>query len=270
MMRLAPWTAGLGLALALGVGVVEAGALIEFANVSERAKPARLLGYLARPDGEGPFPAVVLLHGCAGFFGTMPTLADRLKSWGYATLAVDSLGPRGITDRCGAQFIEQANDAYAALNYLSRQPFIDPGRVAVLGFSMGGGSALDVVEHGAINQLFPGKFAAAIAYYPWCSGRSAMVDTPTMILIGEADDWTSAVACREMVARPHADGAPVDLIVYPGAHHAFNFPEWQPGTRQFGHWIEYDEAAAKDAEAKLRGFLAVHLGGTFSGQPTPK
>jgi dienelactone hydrolase len=177
--------------------------LISMPILAGRSPP----GAAARPDGEGPFPAVVVLHGCAGYFGTMPTLADRLKSWGYAALAVDSLGPRGIADQCGALFIEQAIDAYAPLNYLSRQPFVDPGRVAVLGFSMGGGSAL---------------------------------------------------------------GAPVDLTVYPGAHHGFNFPELQPGTRRLGHWLEYNEAAATDAEAKLRGFLAAHLAAPTADKPPVK
>jgi hypothetical protein len=54
---------GLGLALALAVGAAHAGALIELANVSDQANPPRLLGYLARRDGGGAFPAVVVLHG---------------------------------------------------------------------------------------------------------------------------------------------------------------------------------------------------------------
>jgi hypothetical protein len=61
--------AGVVFAMVLCVGVARAGSLIEFANVSDEATPPRLLGYLARPDGVGPFPAVVLLHGCRGFFG---------------------------------------------------------------------------------------------------------------------------------------------------------------------------------------------------------
>jgi dienelactone hydrolase len=52
---------------------------------------------------------------------------------------------------------------------------------------------------------------------------------PTMILIGGADDWTPAVACQAMVAQPHGDGARLDLTVYPGAYHAFNFPGLKPG-----------------------------------------
>jgi dienelactone hydrolase len=258
---------GIGLASWLGAGAGWAGALIEFPNVSDQAKPQHLLGYLARPDGPGPFPAVVVLHGCAGISGASAGTADQLKAWGYVALAIDSLGPRGISDHCSGLFIEQAIDAYAALKYLSRQSFVDPGRVAVLGYSMGGGSALDDVQRGFINRLFPEKFAAAIAYYPWCRGRSAMVDAPTMILIGAADDWTLAEGCRELVAQPHDGGAPVDLTVYLGAHHGFNFRGLQPGIRRFGHWLEYNEPAATDAWEKVRAFLAANLRTVTADRP---
>jgi dienelactone hydrolase len=257
------------LGLALGVGAAHAGALIEFPSFEERAYPSHLLGYLARPDGTGPFPAVVVLHGCPGFFGGYAEIADRLKSWGYVALAVDSLGSREIGPRCGDGLPAQATDAYAALKYLSREPSVDAARIAVLGYSMGGESALSTVERGLIDRLFPEKFAAAVVYYPWCLGRSAIVNAPTLILIGAQDNVASAASCREMVAQRHDGGAAIDLIVYPGAHHNFNF-RVLTFPRYPGRWLEYNEVAAQDAEAKMRAFLAVHLGGTSPDQPTAK
>src|SRR5947207_13463963 len=131
----------------LAVSAAQAGSLVEFANVAERAP--KLLGYLARPDGDGPFPAVVVLHGCAGLAsaGSLQ-LAEQLKDWGYVALTVDSLGPRGLTTACGGPFIDQPADAYAALRYLSQQSFVAAERVAVLGNSMGGYSALYAVDRG--------------------------------------------------------------------------------------------------------------------------
>jgi dienelactone hydrolase len=81
-------------------GAVRAGGLIEFPNVSEQAKPERLLGYLARPDGPGPFPAVVVLHGCAGFFPGYAAIADDLKLAGYVALAVGAARRRRPVQRC--------------------------------------------------------------------------------------------------------------------------------------------------------------------------
>jgi dienelactone hydrolase len=207
----------------LTAGAGQAGALIEFPNVSEQSQPTRLLGYLTHPDGTGPFPDVVVLHGCSGFSATSAGIADRLKLLGYVALTVDSLGPRHSSSECGHFFIGQVIDAYAALRYLSQQPFVDPDRIAVLGNSMGGSSASYAVERGAIEKMFARRFRGAIAYYPWCRGHSAIMSAPTLILIGEADDWNPAAACREMVAQPHDDGARVDLYVYPGAYHGFNF-----------------------------------------------
>jgi dienelactone hydrolase len=162
-LRLLP----LAIALAswLGAGAALAGSLVEFPNVSERAP--KLLGYLARPAGDGPFPAIVVLHGCSGFSGAGSLqLADQLKDWGYVALMVDSFGPRGMTTACGGSFTGQPGDAYAALRYLARRDFVDAARVAVLGNSMGGSSALYAVDRDLLAQYFTERFRAAVAYYP--------------------------------------------------------------------------------------------------------
>jgi dienelactone hydrolase len=255
-----------------------AGGLVEFPGVSDQV-PAKLLGYLARPDAglsamlgshsdrAGPYPAVVVLHGCGGFSSHSARIADQLGSWGYVALAVDSLGSRGIASSCGGKLIAQAFDAYAALRHLSQLDFVDPSRVAVLGQSMGGFSALYAVDRDLAAQYFKEEFRAAIAYYPGCGIPAATMTAPALILIGEADDWTPAERCRDMVAHARPDGAPIALTVYPEAYHAFDVVQFRPGARFLGHWLEYNEPAARDAEQKLRAFLAAHLGNPPSGKP---
>jgi len=172
-MRNAPkiFLLAIGLAASLGT-VAHAGALVEFPNLSDHA-PAKLQGYLARPDSglsgmlgsrsdrAGPYPALVVLHGCGGISSHSAGIADRIGSWGYVALAVDSLGPRGIASGCGGRSLDQAFDAYAALHYLSQLNFVDPARVAVLGQSMGGAAALYAVERGLTAQYFDQHFRAA-------------------------------------------------------------------------------------------------------------
>jgi dienelactone hydrolase len=69
---------------------------------------------------------------------------------------------------------------------------------------------------------------------------------------------------RITVAHSWPDGAAIAMTIYPGVHHAF-VPQLKAGTCSLGHWLEYDEAAAKEAERQLRGFLAANLGGAPSG-----
>ena len=269
----------LGLTSLLGAGAASAGTLVEFPNLSGHT-PANLRGYLARPDSglsaelgqsnEGaPYPAVVVLHGCNGMFGHSAVIADRLSSWGYVTLAVDSLGPRvsGIANRCDRGLPDQAFDAYAALHYLSQLDFVDPARVAVFGQSMGGETALHAVVDGSLAALFfKERFRAAVAYYPYCDASMATVAAPSLILVGEADERNPVELCREMVAHAGPDGAPIALTVYPGVHHNFDVALLTPGVRYQRFWLEYNEPAAKDAEEKTRAFLDAHLAETSPGE----
>jgi dienelactone hydrolase len=90
---------------------------------------------------------------------------------------------------------------------------------------------------------------------------------PTLVLIGEADEWNQAERCREMAKHARQDGAPITLTVYPEATHAFDVAEFKPGIRSLGHWLEYNEPAARDAEQKVRAFLAANLGGPSADEP---
>jgi dienelactone hydrolase len=237
---------------------------------SPLASPRPLQGYLRQPNGAGPSPAVVLLHGCNGNWARLDQRWGKpIAAWGYVTLTVDSFGPRGIKHTCGSGApVELAFDAYRALGFLVRQPFVDPARVAVLGFSQGGWLALTSIEHGAIEQNSQNKFRAAVAFYPHCLGSKGNMTVPTLILIGERDDWTLAQECRNMVdgrddwgiSRQKGQGVPVRLIVYPDAHHAFDAPSLQTPIQFLGHRLEYNKSAADQATDAMREFLADNIG----------
>ena len=122
----------------------------------------RIQGYLAKPDGAGPFPAVIGLHGCAGMHDTTKQrLADELVARGYVVLLVDSYATRGIDHACTssafATFLRRRPDAYGALVFLARQTFVDPQRVAAVGFSAGAWVTLSVAEPRFVRTVRPSK-----------------------------------------------------------------------------------------------------------------
>src|SRR5207245_7703734 len=114
--------------------------VIQFPSESLPGKPLELVGHLRRPTGPGPFPAVILLHGCAGDWrGIDSRWGVRLVEWGYVALSVDSFGPRGIKTVCGYPTSDSPDhvfDAYGALSFLAAQPFVVADRVAVMGVSL--------------------------------------------------------------------------------------------------------------------------------------
>ena len=253
------------LATLIGFAVpVHAGKFIELESGGGQSNQARIISYLARPPGNGPFPAVVVLHGCAGFHQDMLAWADRLRRWGYVALAVDSFGSRGIETACGG-FGDQPADAFRALAYLTTQPYVRADHVAALGFSMGGASVLAALERGSISGLFPDKFSAGVALYPPCSGSTGVMTAPTLVLVGALDDWTPASACEAMAAgrgeigisRSPGDRSLVRLLVYPGAYHGFDLAglRFSNGIEYMGHRLEYNDAATRDSIEKVRVFF---------------
>lgn len=235
------------------------------------SKPQPLQGYLRQPAGAGPSPAVVLLHSCNGNAQRLDERwGRRIAAWGYVTLTVDSFGPRGLKNTCsGGAPVDLALDAYRALGFLVQQRFVDPNSVAVLGFSQGAWQALSSVERGILEQASPNKFRAAIAFYPHCLGFKGDMTVPTLVLIGELDDWTLAVECRNMVdgrddwgiSRQKDQGVPIKLIVYPGAYHAFDAPGLTAPVQLLGHHLEFNPAATDQAISAVREFLKATIGG---------
>ncbi|MCW1410637.1 dienelactone hydrolase family protein [Rhizobium sp. 1AS11] len=219
-----------------------------------------LLGYLSRPRGDGPFPAVVVLHGCEGMRLSIKDLwPKRLVSWGYVVLVVDSFTTRNIKDPCRSHLPDRVFDAYGALNLLSKQSYVDIRRVALMGFSTGGTATLEGTKIEGNEQLMDHKFQAAVAYYPLCAATQGDATVPILILTGERDNWSPADRCRKRLARLSDDSPPIELNIYKGTYHDFDAPEFKVGRKVLGHIEKYNPDAAEKSIRSVRTFLRNYI-----------
>jgi dienelactone hydrolase len=205
-----------------------------------------LKAVLFRPDGNGPFPAVVAMHNCGGLVNPSGLMATRYRDWaqqlvkaGFLVLFPDSYGSRGLGNQCASRIQtirsdrERVVDATAARHWLQQQPEVKADRISLLGWSNGATGVLWTVRpHGKHEDH--ADFRSAVAFYPACrrldtTAWSARV--PTLILIGSLDDWSSAQECERMVAGAKGRSARASIVVYPGALHDFDHPSRPPEIR---------------------------------------
>ncbi len=227
------------LALALGMGAGATGAAGSDA-VTFPGPEVELAGRLYHPEGAGPFPAIVLMHGCSGLWrrdGKEPTpayvfWAEHWRARGYVALHVDSFGPRGEREICTQRDRkirpdrERPRDAHAALRWLVARADVDPTRVHLMGWSNGGAAVLHAIKVDAPGRDSAGpQFRSAVAFYPGCAPLTRVeyrTVVPLLIQAGAADDWTPARHCERLVEVSRDAGELMEIDIYPGAHHAFD------------------------------------------------
>ncbi len=216
------------------------------------------------PARTAPMAAVVVLHGCDGIGPNYRQWAQRLADWGYAALLIDSFGPRGFRAVCNRGLRvppeAQARDAFDGAAYLRAILRVPARRIGVIGFSHGGWAVLKAVLAGLVRRPNEPAFAAAVAFYPGCDPRDPpgrSLETDTLILIGDADDWTPVARCAEWRDAVRARGHVLQMKVYPGARHGFDAP--RPLHFYAGHYVGQDPAAVADSLAETRRFLDQRL-----------
>jgi dienelactone hydrolase len=250
--------------LSLVAAVVEA-QVFDPAKVGSPLSNAPAELYL--PIGAQPTGAVVVLHGCNGVGLHDREWARRLAGWGFAALLIDSFGPRGFREVCNRGRLvppeAQARDAFDGAAYLRTAPEVRTARVGVIGFSHGGWAILKAVLGGGVRQPGEPAFAAAVAYYPGCDPPTSSLETDTLILIGDSDDWTPAARCTRWRDTVQTNGHALRMKIYPGARHAFDAPSLPHPFA--GHYIGQDPAAMADSLVETRAFFSERL--TLKQQP---
>lgn len=272
---------------------------VQFVNNSG-SQSLTLTGKLFVPPkelGKGPFPAVVLMHGCSGLYYTTTNgnrqlsslfqeWGNRLATQGYVAIFPDSFTPRkNTTGVCNqppeatgiSEVKERPTDAYAAYYYLRSRPDVKPDHIGLLGWSNGGSATLAAMS--TTNKPANGNgFRTAIAFYPGCGLRNQFggVKTstwqpyaPFVIYHGTSDPLYKDGFCEKRMQNAKKLGATIDLKRYQNAKHGFDMAK--PRDRQ---WTQADlgakQRADNDAMVRLNTFVQNAATGSRFEQILPR
>ena len=242
------------------------------------SEPMEVSALLAKPDGNGPFPAVVLLHTCGGMNSAVwEDWPQYLTGLGYVALAVDTFRSRK-KDKCGEgaskeivkkRAQEMTRDAYGGLKYLSSLPYIDQNNIAVMGFSFGA-NVINAFSTKPMLQKFLRQkiginFKAGVVFYASCKNLNNVKSTPFPLIqiIGDKDKY--ADTCAQI------GQGPIKVHLLPGAYHNFDEQDNSDRFDNAGNWRSYDKGATTKAREITRIFLADEFTktGTAGGPKRP-
>lgn len=232
------------------------GGALQGMDVSYFPQDAETRGYLAVPEGDGPFPALVIIHEWNGLVDRVRQMADDLAAEGYVTLAADLYSGRtGSNQEENVALMSEARgdmetviaNLDAAVAYLKARPDVS-GRVGAMGWCFGGGIALSFGLDGVNHE------ATAIFY-------GGLVDDPQVLArldhevygtFGRLDDGPSPEAVEAFEAALRSAGIENDLHIYDDVDHGF--------------WLRIDgdrevrSAPGLDAWERLTAYLERTLG----------
>lgn len=234
------------------------------ASETYNSQKVLLSANLFKPKGKGPFPTVVLMHGCGGWQSAvrvaLSTYANFLIKNGFAVLNLDSFGPRRNSggEVCASfKKLKDAReyrtvDAFDAMRYLKMQAFVDANNIFLMGQSNGGSVAINVAK----SKLSGSNFRAVVAYYPWCgafASRKVDLSSPLLVLGGALDDWVPPQACKNIVST----GEELRVTIYPEAVHSFDVKVLP--QKYMGKLVGYNKNAAEASRAAMLAFFNNHL-----------
>jgi dienelactone hydrolase len=275
--------AALGLALlaAAAAGTVAYDRYIgrpRFLAAGARASHAQLLAsglQLVTPAGAGPFPTVLLVHGCGGLHGErgpnpiMDEYARSAVAAGWAAAILDSYGPRQwaapwarrrVCTGLLLQGYRRAADVLAGLDLLRADPRVDHRRLRIASWSHGGWAVGDLVT---LPDPGDGSFRSTMAdveaiyfTYPWCGfpsqgGRRDWTwRGDARFVFAEHDTVQDAAGCQPMVDRARKSGSTVETVTFPGVTHAFD-----ERVKSADSTFRFDPAATDRAHAAFIAWL---------------
>jgi dienelactone hydrolase len=256
-------------------GASSAGTKIDFSSLDTH-HPYKVSGTLYLPENaSSPVPAVVLIHGTTGIDQRGELYRQPLLDAGIGIFEVDFKTGiyKGTLDRPEPDtFLPMA---FAALKALRKLPTVDPARIGIMGFSLGGNIALRTAMESNVRQWMGDDkgFAAFALFYPVSNhftkdfekSGSKLTGGPMIIFYGTDDSYGEGKAVPELKSLL-AEKYNFQLITveYPGATHAFNLngPDMNyldPAAKGMRVHIRWNPDAASDSVTKVVAFLREYL-----------
>jgi len=231
------------------------------------------------------------MHGCDGAIDEQGKIRPLYGTWGeilskegYIFILADSFTSRGQGSLCEIQPIsarpilpsrETPRDAFGAMDYLRSRADVRPKAIGILGQSYGATAMLFTIADDTLpKNVSPDQdFRVAVAFYPNCPPLVAAKPhwkprQQMLFLMGDADNFTPPVPCKEMLAREKAEAGPsIDVHFYPDVYHAFDHPNLPMTVRTNvkippdGHspTVGSNPEARADAIKRVKAFLAQQL-----------
>lgn len=210
-------------------------------------------GYLARPEGDGPFASVVVVQEWWGLNDNIKDIAERFAREGFAAFAPDLFHGEVTSEPDEAQKKMMALDMprachelVKATEYLSEQPYLQGRGIGVTGFCMGGGLAMRL----AIESPLIKAVAPFYGFPPEPIDAVQTIQGPVLAIFAENDSWIGPSARDSLQQALSEHGKQFEFQVYPGTHHGF-FNDTRPEA--------YAPEASKDAWERVLAFFRANL-----------
>lgn len=223
----------------------------------------RCRGYLSGPDDDSPVPAVLVIPDASGVSDYAEANADRLATLGYRALVADPYGEgRTTTDLGEAMALatglredrpEWRRRMRAAFDVLAARPDVDRGRIAAIGFCMGGTACLDLARGGAPLGAI-GTFHAVLNL---SLPGDAPISAPVLIQTGADDPLVPLAAVGALADELRAGGSDWQILMYGGTVHGFTNP--RADSLGVPDRLRYNPVVARRSWAALTAFLAETL-----------
>jgi len=217
-----------------------------------QSESRQLEGYLARPEGEGPFPGIVVIHEAYGLNENIKDISRRFADQGYGALAVDLFAGRNRAI-CMLRFMgnlllhslhnDTIADLKASLTFLSEQQGVDDARLGAVGYCLGGSFAI-------AWACTDNRLRAIAPYYAGNPRPFEAVARLCPVVGSYPDKDFTTKQGQKLDVELERYHVPHDIKIYPGAKHSF----FNDTSRN------YNESAAQDSWGRVLAFFEKHIG----------